>query len=439
MKAAIKKYDVYRDSGAEWLGDVPAHWEVRRMKDFVAVSPPLKIPHSLLNDELVEFVPMTNVDEGLGIIKQFNFMPLQDVANGYTRFQNGDVIFAKITPCMENGNCALVSGLKHNIGFGSTEFFVFRSYRFLMSVYLHYFLHNELFRKNAEPFMKGSAGQKRVPRLYMSTHTFPCPPLDEQRAIAAYLDEKTAQIDHKIDLLTQKAAQYAQLKQSLINQTVTRGLDKTAPMKDSGIEWLGEIPAHWEVKRVNDIATRQRKKNDGLVERNLLSLSYGKIIRKDFNTSFGLLPASFETYQIVDKGNIILRLTDLQNDWTSLRVGLVIERGIITSAYLCLRLSRSIYAPFAYYLLHVYDVLKVFYRLGGGLRQSMKWEDIKILPFALPPFSEQKAIADYLDAKTAHIDRIIAILNRQIETLRELRKTLINDVVTGKIKIMDNG
>lgn len=250
INTAFKKYAAYKDSGVDWLGDVPAHWEVRRMKDYVAVSPPSIIPNSLSNGKLVEFVPMTNVDEGLGRIKQFDFVPLQDVASGYTRFQNDDVIFAKITPCMENGNCAVVRDLKHNIGFGSTEFFVFRPHRFLLPVYLHYFLHNELFRRNAEPFMKGSAGQKRVPRLYMSIHTFPCPPLNEQRAIADYLDEKTGQIDRKIDLLTQKAEQYKQLKQSLINETVTRGLDKTAPMQDSGIDWLGEIPAHWEIKKI---------------------------------------------------------------------------------------------------------------------------------------------------------------------------------------------
>ncbi len=93
--------------------------------------------------------------------------------------------------------------------------------------------------------MKGSAGQKRLPGDYVETHVLPLPPLSEQQAIAAYLDAKTAQIDRKIDLLTQKAAKYRQLKQSLINEAVTRGLDKSVPMKDSGVEWIGEVPAHW--------------------------------------------------------------------------------------------------------------------------------------------------------------------------------------------------
>jgi type I restriction enzyme, S subunit len=164
-------------------------------------------------------------------------------------------------------------------------------------------------------------------------------------------------------------------------------------------------------------------------------VSHGKLRRKDIETSFGLLPESFETYQIVNEGNIILRLTDLQNDWTSLRVGLARERGIITSAYLCLRFSKLINPAFAYYLLHVYDLSKVFYWLGSGLRQSMKFEDIKVLPFIISPIEEQRAIAEYLDTKTAHIDSIIETINTEIEKLKELRKTLINDVVTGKIKV----
>ena len=180
-----------------------------------------------------------------------------------------------------------------------------------------------------------------------------CPPLSEQQTIAAYLDAKTAQIDRKIDLLTQKAERYRQLKRSLINTAVTRGLDGSVPMKDSGVDWVGTVPADWKEVRISDIATQQKWRNTDLVEQNLLSLSYGKLVRKDINASFGLLPESFETYQIVNPGNIILRLTDLQNDWTSLRVGLARERGIITSAYLCLRFASIISPAFAYYLLHV--------------------------------------------------------------------------------------
>lgn len=200
--------------------------------------------------------------------------------------------------------------------------------------------------------------------------------------------------------------------------------------KDSGIEWIGEIPKYWEVRRINDIAVQQKIKNAGLIEKNLLSLSYGKIKRKDFESNFGLLPESFETYQITENGNIILRLTDLQNDKKSLRVGLVKERGIITSAYLCLHLFKYIDPVFAYYLFFTYDICKVFYWFGGGLRQSMKFDDIKVLPFIIPPLNEQKAIANYLDTKTAQIDRKIDLLTEKAKLYNNLKQSLINETVT---------
>jgi type I restriction enzyme S subunit len=238
-------------------------------------------------------------------------------------------------------------------------------------------------------------------------------------------------------LLEEKARLYKELKQSLINETVTRGLDQSVPLRDSGVDWIGEIPEHWRVERVVDVAAQRKKKNLGLRNKNLLSLSYGRIKRRDFDTAHGLLPASFETYQIVKSGNIILRLTDLQNDWKSLRVGLVTEQGIITSAYLNLEFVKDTCPTYFYYLLHSFDIVKVFYWQGGGLRQSMKFDDIKVLPIIIPPLSEQQAIAEYLDEKTAKTNQIVETINEQVRLLKELRKTLINDVVTGKIRVTE--
>lgn len=240
---------------------------------------------------------------------------------------------------------------------------------------------------------------------------------------------------HEIKTAEEYGQSHVSLYRSLLNETVRRGLDKTTLTKDSGILWIGNIPSHWEVKRINDLAIQQKIKNTGMREKNLLSLSYGKLKRKDIETSTGLLPESFETYQIVNQGNIILRLTDLQNDWTSLRVGLARERGIITSAYLCLCFSKLMYPPFAYYLLHLYDLSKVFYWLGNGLRQTMKFEDIKGLPFVVPPLDEQVAIAEYLDSVSSEIESAIQKVNSEIHRLKELRKAIVNEVVKGIIKV----
>ena len=205
-------------------------------------------------------------------------------------------------------------------------------------------------------------------------------------------------------------------------------------MKDSGIEWLGLIPSHWKILPLFSMFQEHKLKNTGLREKNLLSLSYGKIIHKNINTNEGLLPMSFETYNIIEKGFIVFRLTDLQNDKHSLRTGLCKERGIITSAYITLKLKTANSSEYMHYLFHSYDVCKVFYNMGDGVRQGMNFKDLKRLPIILPPLDEQKKITDFLDKKCAAIDENISKRQALIEKLTEYKKSLIYEVVTGKIE-----
>ena len=200
--------------------------------------------------------------------------------------------------------------------------------------------------------------------------------------------------------------------------------------KDSCIDWLGKIPKHWILKPLFTLMKERNERNIGNKEQNILSLSYGKIIRRTVDDNFGLIPASFETYQIVQDGNIIMRLTDLQNDKRSLRVGLVKELGIITSAYVCLEIIQELETSFAYSLLHSYDLTKIFYSLGGGVRQSMNYEDLKRLSILYPPLEEQKQIATFLDRATTEIDQIIEQQKQLITLLEEERTTVISHAVT---------
>lgn len=200
--------------------------------------------------------------------------------------------------------------------------------------------------------------------------------------------------------------------------------------KDSGVKWIGEIPEHWKVMRLSQIAYDHFISNKKIHHQNLLSLSYGQIIRKDINGTNGLLPASFDTYQVVEEGNIILRLTDLQNDHKSLRVGLVKETGIITSAYLCLAPKNMVYSKYLYFQLHACDIKKVFYSMGDGLRQSLNFDGMRKLASVIPPLSEQQAIVTYLDTKVAKIDEYISIAEKKIAALEELKQTIIAEAVT---------
>ncbi len=199
---------------------------------------------------------------------------------------------------------------------------------------------------------------------------------------------------------------------------------------NSGIEWVGKIPKDWLVKPTFSVFDASTKKNTDGQESTVLSLSYGNIVERDVDTNFGLLPESFSTYQIVSSGDVILRLTDLQNDKKSLRVGFAKQEGIITSAYLKLKSKPAINSRFAYRLLHSYDTTKVFYGMGGGLRQSMKFEDFRRLPILLPPLDEQLKIADFLDYETAKIDTLIAKQEKLIELLKEKRQAVISHAIT---------
>jgi len=199
--------------------------------------------------------------------------------------------------------------------------------------------------------------------------------------------------------------------------------------KDSGIPWAEVIPTAWNVLPLYVIANECDDSNQGMQEKNLLSLSYGRIVQKDINSNDGLLPESFETYQIVQPNDIVLRLTDLQNDQRSLRSALVGQAGIITSAYLAVR-PQGVVPRFLSYLLRAYDTTKVFYSMGGGLRQSMKFADLKRLPMVLPTQEEQGMIATFLDRETAKIDALVAEQEKLIALLQEKRQAVISHAVT---------
>ena len=201
-------------------------------------------------------------------------------------------------------------------------------------------------------------------------------------------------------------------------------------MKDSGIKWIGSVPASWNVRTLYQLVTRVNNKNSDLAEQNLLSLSYGKIKRKDINTNDGLLPASFDGYNIIEAGDIVLRLTDLQNDHTSLRVGHATERGIITSAYTTLRPINPAHSRYLYYLIHAFDLKKGFYGMGSGVRQGLNYDEIKELRVVVPPQKEQDAIIAFLDEQCSRIDELIEEAKSNLMDYRKWRDSIIYEAVT---------
>ena len=249
----FQRYPEYRDSDIEWLPEIPAHWDSTRLR-FVVETRLSKKEVSTFNPETeVSFVPMEAIRE-YGGLSLDSTKPLSEVLDAYTYFRDGDVIVAKITPCFENGKGALAKGLSSSVGFGTTELHVLRPSSEVEARFLLYLTFGNHFRFIGEASMYGAGGQKRISGDFVRNFRHPLPSFSEQQAIADFLDRETAKIDalvakkeRLIDLLQEK-------RTALITRAVTRGLDPNAPMKDSGVEWLGEIPMHWDVKRVKNLS-----------------------------------------------------------------------------------------------------------------------------------------------------------------------------------------
>jgi type I restriction enzyme S subunit len=237
------------------------------------------------------------------------------------------------------------------------------------------------------------------------------------------------------ELLEQEAVAESQDSADSSRMDIPFTLHPYPAYKDSGVPWLGKVPEHWEVLPGRRCLVEKKQPNIGLVETTVLSLSYGRIVVKPLEKLRGLVPVSFETYQIVDPGDIVCRPTDLQNDQNSLRFGLVRNRGIITSAYMSFRTTNRLDNTFGYLLLHAYDVKKIFYGLGSGLRQNLDWADFKGLPCLVPPLPEQTAIVRFLEHMDRRIRRVVHARQRQIKLLEEYRQALIHQAVTGQIDV----
>ena len=198
------------------------------------------------------------------------------------------------------------------------------------------------------------------------------------------------------------------------------------------LQWIGGLPGRWEVAALGTRLRENKSSNKGMIETQVLSLSYGRVVVKPQEKLRGLVPASFETYQILELGDIVIRPTDLQNDHTSLRIGQSTHRGIITSAYIAVRPQNGLDQRYAAFLLSAYDFMKVFYGFGSGLRQNLDFKHIKHIPIPVPPLEEQRLIVRYLDNAELRIAQAIAGKNQVLSLLREAKASIISELVIGQ-------
>lgn len=208
------------------------------------------------------------------------------------------------------------------------------------------------------------------------------------------------------------------------------GLKPYEKYQESSQDWIAQVPAHWELRPAFGMYEENHEKNAGMKEKTVLSLSYGRIVIKPMEKLHGLVPESFETYQIVNPGYVVIRTTDLQNDHNSLRIGFVKDRGIITSAYLALKVKPDVKPEFGYQVLNVWDLSKAIYGYGSGLRQNLGFSHFKRMLVAVPPLEEQDAIVKFLDHANRNLEQAIKAKRKTIALLHEQKHAIIHRAVT---------
>lgn len=411
-----------KDSGIEWIGDIPVSWKI--------------IPNKYLMRKEKKICPVYHGEDILSLTMKGVIVRDLDAGgkmptsfDGYQRLEAGNLLMClfdiDVTP-----RCV---GLIKQAGVSSPAYSQFVLRKGADAAYYCYYytmLDNDKTLLHLAKNLRHSLTEDQLGAIPVIV-----PPIEEQQRIADFLDAKCAEIDALTADIQAQIDTLEQYKRSVITETVTKGLNPDAEMKDSGIEWVGEIPAHWLVHPVYYYYGERKNKNYLGKEDNLLSLSYGRVVRKDINTSDGLLPESFNIYNIVETGDIIIRPTDLQNDKRSLRTGLVKEHGIITSAYIDLCPIKQVDSRYFYFLLHAYDVMKVFYNMGNGVRQGLNYSEFSRLMVFEPPYEEQVAIADYLETKVIEVDVIIERKKEQMSVLNAYKRSLIFEYVTGKKEV----
>lgn len=418
-----------KDSGIEWIGMIPIEWTVCRFKNIAniyngnSIKDEDKEKYEDANDA-IPYIATKDVDVTFQTIAYDNGMYVKKDDTGFKRAPKNSTLL-----CIEGGS----AGKK--IAFTNQEVcFINKLCCFysesICNKFLFYYMLSPAFAVEFNNHLSGLIGGVSISEI--KDFSIVLPKNEEQQKIASFLDRKCAEIDATIEKTKATIEEYKKLKQSVITEAVTKGIRGERPMKDSGIEWIGEIPADWNIKVAFQMFKQVKRKNEGLVEQNLLSLSYGKIKRRNIDAVGGLLPESFDGYNIIEKDDIVLRLTDLQNDQTSLRVGLANERGIVTSAYLTLRNQSANTPLYLYYYLHSFDLCKGFYGMGAGVRQGLNWDGLKLLKFALPSVEEQMEITEYLEKKCSEIDALIEKKTALLAEMETYKKSVIYEYVTGK-------
>jgi len=441
-----KPYPAYKDSGVEWLGRVPEHWSVVRMRYAATLNPPVR--RDLLEDpdQEVSFLPMEAIGEDGSLNLEQN-RPVVEVRSGYSYFEDGDVAFAKVTPCFENGKGALMRGLRCAAGFGTTELTVLRPNLAVADArYINYIVQGSSFRAFGAGAMTGAGGLKRVPDEFTRNFPVSLPELGEQRVIASRLDRETARIDALIEKKTRFIELLREKRQALITHAVTKGLDPNVKMKDSGVEWLGEVPEHWEVLQLRHTArlesghTPSRSKPEYWVDCNVPWFTLADVWQvrsgeqkyvSETSEMVSQLGLENSSARLLPAGSVFLSRTASVGFTGIMAVDMATSQDF--AVWTC---TSEIFNEYLYYVL--LGMKPDFDRLMmGSTHKTIYMPDIEAIRIARPPVDEQRGIVSVLSGQLGRFKSVIEKTERSIELLTERRSTLITAAVTGQIDLRE--
>ena len=424
------RYEQYQDSGVAWLGEVPSHWEVKRLKFAI---------HYISDKTEAQFSDLRYF--GLENIQSFTGKLLDEIeltSEGITHlFQKNDVLFGKLRPYLAKVYLAEQNGLV------STEALVFRSKENIQPKFLFYYCLSPEFIDA----VNGTTFGSKMPRASwddIGNFKIILPPLPEQTAIATFLDCKLAQIDALISKQETLLAKLAEKRTALITHAVTRGLNPAAPLKPSGVAWLGDVPQHWEVKRLRFVLEVNPVKSElNLPDETMVSFIPMDAVNFDKNLTLTQEKSLDEVYKgytfFRDNDVLLAKITPcFENGKSAIAQNLTNGIGFGTTELHVLRANGQFNNHFLYYLLKTDLFMKLgeSQMYGAGGQKRISEEFIKNFSLGIPPLPEQTAIAHYLDTQTAQIDALSNKISQTIARLQEYRRTLITQAVTGKIKVI---
>jgi type I restriction enzyme S subunit len=439
MRTALKPYSEYRDSGVDWLARVPKHWAIVRLKRLAEINPTLR-PESVTRAEQAVFLPMKSV----GIQGQINCAdrrPATDVRTGFTTFERGDVLVAKITPCFENGKGAALNDLPELIGFGSTEFHVLRPRAEIEARWLYYWTRARPFRDAGTNSMIGAAGQQRVPSRFVADCPVPAPPPEEQWWIADFLDAYTAQVHRLIAAKRRTIAALIERKRSIItNRLYTIG-DAGSPPTPSNPDWPFRA-----IKRIANVSFSSVDKHIYEHERQVRVCNYVDVYKND---RVGLVtPFREGSVTEAEYGNYALKAGDVivtkdSEDWKDICVPCLVTDDIpdtVCGYHLAILRpnTEQISGEYLYFALPAAPTTWQFHKAATGItRYGIGKNEIGVAVIPLPPRTEQDEICHALARELESVDAAKDKVSREIDLILEYRDSLIASVVTGQLDVRE--